>query len=141
MSKPGTKNSKWKGGTHTSYKGYLRIGTRLNRNKYVHRHLMEELLRKPIASGYVFVLSEKSKKGVGVKVKKGDKDNRVSVSNLIPPGMTIHHWDHRKQHNCYGNLQLLQTCIHDFCEREYQRFIRENYDAWLEHWKEEERWD
>lgn len=155
----GSKNSKWKGGTHRSYKGYIRIGTRLNRNKYLHRYLIEELLRKPIACRYVFSfkLSEKQKghdtdkcpfcgkhipfQAYDYHVKKCREGKRVGVNSLIPPGMTIHHWDHRKQHNCYGNLQLLQKCIHDFCEKEYQRFIRENYDKWVEHWREEERWE
>lgn len=145
----GSKNSKWRGGIHTSYKGYIRIGTRLNRNKYLHRHLIEELLKKPIAAGYVFKLSEKHRGGVKAKssktttksVKAINSLNRVNLDSLIPPGMTIHHWDHRKQHNCYGNLQLLQDCIHNFCEKEYQRFIGENYEKWLEHWKDEERWE
>ena len=114
----GTKNRNWRGGSYISSKGYLRISTRSKRNKYLHRYLIEKLLKNPIAMSYVFPKSGK-----------------------IPVGMSVHHWDHRKQHNCYGNLQLLQDCIHRYCEKSYQRFISENYEEWVEYWREEGRWE
>lgn len=113
-----TKNPKWRGGYYTSDKGYKRISARVGRNKYFHRDLIEKLLLDPIGLIYY-----------------------GGTMGIIPPGMTIHHWDHRKEHNCYCNLQLLDKAIHDFCEREYRKFIRENYEEWCKFWEGEGRWE
>jgi len=119
MAGSGTKNSKWNGGMHISSKGYKRISTRTGRNKYYHRYLIEKLLENPIALDYVF----------------------PSPKGVIPEGMEIHHVDHRGYHNCYGNLQLLDYRIHRFCEREYRKWISENYKEWCKYWREDGRYE
>lgn len=121
MSGLGSKNSKWAGGNHLSSKGYRRISTKESRNKYEHRHIMEQLLLRPVAAHYVFC---------------GD--------GVIPSGMDVHHWDHRNTHNCEGNLQLLDKAIHNAIEQHYRKWITEHYEEWTKHWISEEaedRWE
>lgn len=33
----------------------------------------------------------------------------------IPPGFTVEHVDHNRQHNCLQNLLLLESSIHNAC--------------------------
>jgi len=88
--KCGGDNPKWKGGKHETIKGYIRIRTKENRGKFQHRLIIERMLVDPICLRYVFP-----------EVGK------------IPVGMTVEHLDHRRAHNCSGNLMLLDKAIHD----------------------------
>lgn len=112
----GPKNSRWRGGSHLSDKMYRRLSAHPNRNKYEHRWVMEQLLLNPIS--YIYT------PGQG-----------------IPSNMTVEHVDHRRTHNCCGNLMLLEKCIHDRISRWHQTYLMRNYDAFIEHVQEENRWE
>lgn len=86
----GPANGKWKGGVSKTERGYLRIRHGGHRNKYVHRRRLEVMLENPLCADYVFP-------------NKG----------RIPAHMVVEHVDHKRDHNCDGNLMLLQKCIHD----------------------------
>lgn len=74
-------------GVHVSMKGYLRYSSAPHRHKYVHRVLMSEMCRE-------FCFYELGDDG-------------------LPYGFTVEHIDHNRQHNCTGNLLLLEKVIHD----------------------------
>lgn len=80
MPKPG------KGYTITE-KGYCRITSGPDRNKYQHRVVTAKLAKEwcywPLGKGG------------------------------LPDGFVVHHMDFDKQHNCHGNLLLIQREIHD----------------------------
>jgi hypothetical protein len=102
----GPDNPRWAGGRHTTGKGYVRLKTRVGRGKYEHRFVMEQMLRAPV--GLMFAGEGK-----------------------IPAGMDVHHFDGNRQHNCQGNLMLLQACIHNAISRSYKKFLIEHYDEYV----------
>lgn len=74
-------------GIHTHAKGYLRISRRGPwRNWLVHRKVMLEACQE-----FCY----------------------YPVDGNLPPGMTVEHLDHNRQHNCRENLMLLDKRIHD----------------------------
>jgi hypothetical protein len=102
----GENNPKWKGGLHQTNKGYIRIRTKKNRDKFAHRVVVEEMLQNPLCAEYVF--PERGK---------------------IPEGMTVEHVDHRRAHNCRGNLMLLDKRIHDAISTDYRWLLaRQEYE-------------
>jgi hypothetical protein len=113
----GPRNPKWKGGRSLNDKGYVRVrkGGRNAPHKYEHRRIIEELLESPLCADYVF--PEKGK---------------------IPQGMTVHHNDHSRTHNCIPNLMLLSVPIHNALSKARWRWIREHYTEW-EEWQRRER--
>lgn len=111
----GENNPNWIGGKTFSSKGYIRIRTRHNRNMYEHRHIISDMiLNSRLCADYVFGSKPCGKDG-------------------IPIGYHVNHADFDKTHNCPGNLQLLQSCIHNAVTAAHVRFIRENYTAYLQH--------
>ena len=102
------RRANFKGGVHQSDKGYRRVSSGPNRHKYEHRIVMEEMLADPI--GFVFYPPEAR----------------------VPDWATTHHNDANRQHNCQGNLMLLQQCIHNAISRASQRYFMEHYAEWME---------
>ena len=103
----GAENPRWRGGRHTTRKGYVRLKTRVGLGKYEHRFVMERLLARPI--GLMFT---------------GDGE--------IPAGMHVHHCDGDRRHNCEANLMLLQECIHNAISRSYRAYLMAHYDEYVE---------
>ena len=97
----------WRGGRHTTGKGYVRLKTREGRDKYEHRFVMERMLAAPI--GLMFA---------------GDGE--------IPAGMHVHHCDGGRRHNCQGNLMLLQECIHNAISRAHRAYLLEHWEEYVE---------
>lgn len=100
MAYPGTKNSKWKRGYYKTPKGYLRYSSGVNRNKMVHRVVMEEMLNDPIS--YI-------------------------LPKTIPTGWTVHHIDYKKDNPAKGNLMLLDKILHDAISFSYYKYYQEHY--------------
>ena len=96
----------------------MKLKTREHFNKYEHRVVMERMLAAPLCAEYVFP-------GPGEKGK-------------IPQGMTVHHNDHSRTHNCIPNLMLLSTSIHNALSKARWKWIREHYVEWDE-WQRRER--
>ena len=113
----GNRNGRWSGGVHTSDKGYRRISHGDHRDKYEHRYVMEQLLLAPVGLMYYPCCGD------------------------IPGWATVHHQDHNRQHNCPGNLILVDRAIHSALSKWRQRYILDNYEAWLEYERERGRWD
>ena len=111
----GAGHPRWRGGVSVSDKGYLRYRSAPHRNKYVHRVVIEDELKNPI--GLCF-----------------------TPGQSIPTGFTVDHVDHNKQHNCQGNLILMEKKIHDVISRAYQLYIQDHYEEYLEwlHCREDE---
>lgn len=85
-------------------KGYYRITCGPDRFKLEHRVIMREAIRE---------------------TKFGWWEDKTE----IPPGFTVEHVDHRRSHNCFSNLMLLDKIIHDaisfsswnkLCERSWE---------------------
>ena len=116
MSAPKGNQHAYKRGYYISCDGYLRISSGPYRNKYVHRKVIEDLLKCPIS--YMF-----------------------APGAPIPEGMTVEHVDHNKQHNCMGNLMLLDRRIHGKISESYQRYCREHVEEMVEWGQQQDRWD
>ena len=119
---PAHRNPRWRGGRSVNSKGYTVITvTGPDYMKYEHRVVIERLLATPERSvTYVW--------GWG---------------NGVPVGMTVHHLDSRRRHNCLGNLMLLDHQLHNAVSRARRKWILENYEEWTEWEKREgdERWE
>lgn len=76
-----------KPGTYLTAKGYRRFHSGPDRGKYEHRVVMRELCK--VWCYYP-----------------------VAESTGLPVGLDVHHVDFDKEHNCVGNLILLDTAIH-----------------------------
>jgi|ERR1017187_1917253 hypothetical protein len=100
-------NPNWRGGRHTTKKGYVRLATRVGRGKYEHRFVMEQMLAAPV--GLLFA---------------GDGE--------IPAGMHVHHCDGDRRHNCQGNLMLLGEAIHNAISRSYRAYLAAHWDEYME---------
>ena len=86
----GIGNGKYKRGYIVNEKGYIRYTAGLNRGKYQHRVVCEELLKSPIS----YVL--------------------LAWNGKIPKNITIHHCNGDRQDNKIHNLMFLEKVIHDF---------------------------
>lgn len=115
----GPQHPNWVGGRPLNEKGYVKIKTKENYNKYEHRVVVERMLREPLCADYVF-----------------SGDGRVR--GKIPDGMTVHHQDHCRTHNCIPNLMLLEDVIHRALSKARYKWVREHYVEW-EEWQRRER--
>lgn len=85
----------FKRGYTVNEKGYQRIKAGPDRDKYVHRKVMEVMLA---------ATDTQTLAALGIAAAAPAK---------IPEGFTVEHLDHRRQHNCPENLLLLDKRIHD----------------------------
>lgn len=83
----GEKHGRWKGGKY-EHKGYWRFSGGPDRGRLEHLVIVREMLKEPL----------------GLQCP--------TVEQLEQGEFEIHHADFRRGHNCKGNLQVLQTCIH-----------------------------
>jgi len=84
-------------------------------------------------------LTEKGYVRISSGADRGKYEHRAVMERLIggpiPAGMTVEHIDHRRAHNCWQNLMLLDKRIHDFISWENIRRFQELQAAppdWVE---------
>jgi hypothetical protein len=53
------------------------------------------------------------------------------IGGPIPPGMTVEHLDHRRAHNCWQNLMLLDARIHNYISWDSIRARDEEATDWV----------
>lgn len=102
----GKRHPRWSGGKCLNSEGYIRFSAGEHRHKLEHVVVIEKLLEAPIS--YMF-----------------------PPGSRIPKGLTIHHCDHNRTHNCIGNLMLLGKLIHDAISRNYRAYIMSHYDEYV----------
>jgi hypothetical protein len=91
-------------GVHLSHKGYIRISSGPNRNKFAHRVVMAGL-----ASVWCYY--------------------PLNPSTGLPDGFDVEHQDHRRAHNCHQNLILIDHTIHCYLSVA-SRECRRSLDDW-----------
>jgi len=109
----GVRHPRWKYGQVLNEKGYVRLKSQPDRGMYEHRALMRELLRhRRICASYVFPAGSIGRDG-------------------LPVGFSVNHFDQNKTHNCFGNLQLLQNCIHSAISRSRWKYIQSHMEEFI----------
>ena len=98
---------------HVTKKGYLRIHAKgQDRNKYVHRHAFEEQIKEQRRNAFASLIQtdpEYTETFLSMLERlEADPDKqRLSLDK------EVHHTDGRRDHNCAGNLILLDAAIHE----------------------------
>lgn len=110
-------NPKYNGGRWVNEWGYVRVSTASGRGKYEHRMVIESLMLEQAIIGIL-------------KSVRPPKEQAIEIMSAvlhppeIPPDVHIHHCDRDRQHNCPGNLMLLDAAIHRAITADHRRFLR-----------------